>query len=662
METENRAEVQENYPKETKGIVYKAGDMLYRWRYLFAVLVFVVCVTLEISGTSIAMWAEQLGVPKETAGDVLGEARLIRSDEWNVSTPLALSQYHSDFSYFSDIVQGSETDMYIVYGQPVLHYSVIFRPFHLGYLFLPPAKGLSFYWCGRFIVLLLVSFELGMQLLKKKRLLSLAYAMMMAASPLVQWWFAINGLVEMLIYGQMAVLLAIQYMKDRRFSHRLVYGALLSMLATAYVLLFYPAWQVPFAYAFLFLLAGVVLDRYEKGTFTKKDFGVLGLSLGLFAAELLPILWKSKDTIMAVMNTAYPGKRVCTGGDASKFMAMSLSNLWLPFDELPNNANVNVASFISFIPLGILLAIFVLAKRRGKEKKNALFLTLLAGIVFLGSYGMFGWPVFLAKATMMSFSQGGRAYIAFSYLNLLLLFYVLSRMEKVKTVWFAIFSGVFSAGIVLMHNFLMDDYWQKDRMLIAGIFVLAICLGIWLQANYQKTGLLFLLCAGVSVVTGMTVNPVHRGLDVIYENDLYKEIERIAENEPKDARWMVCNSTFSMGNFPIMAGAPTINSTNVYPNMERWEKIDSSGEKEEVYNRYAHIWTSVVPEGFEGETFELIFPDLFRLNATPELLNELGVKYLLSGEELKGIDTEDITFEHIYEWNGFYIYRLESEG
>ena len=67
--------------------------MIYRWRYLLAVVTLVICVMLEISGSSIAMWADQLNVPKEEAGDLIGEARLIRSDEWNVLTPLALSQY-----------------------------------------------------------------------------------------------------------------------------------------------------------------------------------------------------------------------------------------------------------------------------------------------------------------------------------------------------------------------------------------------------------------------------------------------------------------------------------------------------------------------------------------------------------------------------------------
>lgn len=653
-----------------KNLTMKAGDLIYRRRYLLAVLVLVMCVVLELSGSSVSMWADELHVPREDAGDMLGYSRLVRSDEWNVSTPFALSQYQSGFSYFSDIVRGDETDMYIVYGQPVSYYTVLFRPFHWGYLFLSPAKGLSFYWCSRFIVLLLVSFELGMCLFNRKKLLSLSYAVMMAAAPVVQWWFAINGLVEMLIYGQLAVVVAVLYMKDTKYLHRIAYGALLSVLATAYVLLFYPAWQVPFVYAFLFLLIGVVVRDYKKGTFTKKDWGVLGISVGLFAAELLPILWKSKDTIKAVLNTAYPGSRTETGGGMLRVMFNSLTCLWLPFEELAGNETVNECFFFSLFPLGIILAVYLLIKTKrermsvrtgGKtgRKTDPVLVSLLLGIAFLGSYGIFGWPKVLSKVTLMSFSQSGREVIAFTWLNLLILMYAISRMEKVKPARFLLFSAAFSVGIVYVQNYIRDEYFTAQRVYIALILVFAMCASILLQANRKNTWLFFLLCTGVSAAAGMTVNPVHRGLTIIYENDLYKEIERIVDDESKDALWMVCNTNYSMGNFPIMAGARTINSTNVYPNLERWQSIDNDGENDEIYNRYAHIWAQTVSSDFDGDTFELVYADLFQLNITPEMMRELDVKYVLSGTQLESLSTDEITFENIYWWNGFYIYRLD---
>ena len=38
-----------------------------------------------------------------------------------------------------------------------------------------------------------------------------------------------------------------------------------------------------------------------------------------------------------------------------------------------------------------------------------------------------------------------------------------------------------------------------------------------------------------------------------------------------------------------MVGAKTVNSVNVYPDLDKWHVIDPNGQYEEVYNRYAHI-------------------------------------------------------------------------
>ena len=126
-----------------------------------------------------------------------------------------------------------------------------------------------------------------------------------------------------------------------------------------------------------------------------------------------------------------------------RVMFNSLTCLWLPFEELAGNETVNECFFFSLFPLGIILAVYLLIKTKrermsvrtgGKtgRKTDPVLVSLLLGIAFLGSYGIFGWPKVLSKVTLMSFSQSGREVIAFTWLNLLILMYAISRMEKVK--------------------------------------------------------------------------------------------------------------------------------------------------------------------------------------------------------------------------------------
>ena len=154
----------------------KISAFIYKYRYPLALALLVILVLFEINGSSIGAWDQP--IINSTHQSLLGSARSTQSDEWRVFTPFTLSQYLNDFSYFSSIPRASPTDMFAIYGAPIWTILMIFRPFQIGYLFLSPAKGLSFYWISRLIALLLVSFEMGMLITNKNKTLSLAYAIL----------------------------------------------------------------------------------------------------------------------------------------------------------------------------------------------------------------------------------------------------------------------------------------------------------------------------------------------------------------------------------------------------------------------------------------------------------------------------------------------------
>lgn len=188
--------------------------IVYKYRYIISFIVIIICTLFQINGSSIGIWEDQItGNGELNKGVILGTSRVIRTDEWNVNTPMAFSKYYDNFSYFSGITMGGEADNFIVYGQPIKDIGTIFRPFLLGYLFLPMGQGLAFFWCARFVMLLLISFDFMMIITNKKKVLSLIGAIMIGLSPIVQWWYAVNGLVEMLIFGQLAIVLLDKYMR-----------------------------------------------------------------------------------------------------------------------------------------------------------------------------------------------------------------------------------------------------------------------------------------------------------------------------------------------------------------------------------------------------------------------------------------------------------------
>lgn len=75
--------------------IKRISDFAYNYRYVWVVILFVLCVLFEFSGSSIGAWNVYLGNMEEVnmEKDLLGKSREIRTDEWTVNTPMAFSQY-----------------------------------------------------------------------------------------------------------------------------------------------------------------------------------------------------------------------------------------------------------------------------------------------------------------------------------------------------------------------------------------------------------------------------------------------------------------------------------------------------------------------------------------------------------------------------------------
>ncbi len=624
----------------------QTGKFLYQYRFAIAVLIWILCIIFKLNGSSIAYWGEHLGIDLDSRGLLLGTSRGVRSDEWATYTPKMLSQqFNSDgaFPYFSEIIRGTKTDTFIVYGLPVKDIAVLFRPFHWGFLFLGVERGFSFYWCGRIIALAVISFEFGMLITKKNKLYSFLIALLFTLAPTVQWWIGVNGLVEMMIFGQLAVLMFSYYMHTENIWKRLLVGLMLIICAGGYILVFYPAWQVPMAYMILGLLIWVFADSRKEFRFRKKkDLPVLLGCLLLLGIGLLYIFLKSSDAVSAALNTAYPGQRInCGGGDFLEMMRYG-GNFFFPLitqNLVGNHSELSV--FVSFAPLGILLALYVILKEKNRDK---LLMILLVVYLFLSSYRIFEYPEFLAKITLLSKSAAGRVTQIIGILDIILLFRALSLMKTRIKLWNAVLAAViFTIGTAAINKFIYGAYLSGS--LLAGMAVLLFCGCFLLLRSKEKweKRLTLLFFSLLMFYCGGLVNPVQQGIDVVYDTDLMKEIREIV-NEDSEGLWICDNIGYPMNDYFIMGGAPTIDSINVYPAMERWELLDSEGKYEDIYNRYAHITTILQQEEtrFEPDTAGRV--DCISLLLNVEDLETLEVSYVASNRNLTELNTEHVIF------------------
>ena len=643
----------------------KLYHTLFRFRYLIGVLIVITGVVLNVNGSSLAVWAKYLHIPETRTA--FGQAREFRSDEWAVMTPMIFSQRYGAHPYGWEnmLLRADATDVVMVYGLPVRSWIMVFRPFLIGFMLFGSTRGLAFFWWARSVCLCLVSFEMFRVITKDRRPLSAAGAALMLFSPMMEWWFAICGLVEMFVFGFLFLLSLRQYLRSRAFLPRLGCLIVMGISAGGYEMTMYPAWMVPVAYVMLALMIWIIGENFTKGCLRKRDVLMLALCIAATGAALGYIFLRSLSVIRTVTGTVYPGKRSETGGKAlSMFWYPASMFFWYKDKGMISNPSES-SVFLSFFPVGLVYSLVILIKQKiKKQKPDLLLLTSLIMTLFLMWYCVLGFPEILAKVTLLSNSPSNRAQIGTGVLQIILLMRSLAlteRREKVHAGWI-VFSAVlavfYAVSAVTVSAMEQPGYMTFGMKTVAVILLFMACLGI-LSVRYTDIPAAYILTA-IALISGALVNPLQIGDAGVLESSDSKKIQAVVEQDP-DAVWASCNGVgFPYNNYLIMNGARTITTTNTYPDLKRWEALDRGVKEEDKYNRYAHVSFNVTADGAvdDSQQFMVATPDSFYVSLTDEDLLSMGVQYLYSFSDMTALSDSHVTYKKIEQLDVGTIYKV----
>ena len=633
----------------------KVLEWIYKYRFIIAITLIIIGVLFSLHGSSISLWNTVYNTGITDSGILFGSWRTIRSDEWAVTTPLIFSQFSNNFNIYTNIIRGiAGTEVFSLYGLPVLNILEIFRPFHFGYLLLGFEKGLSFFWVARFIALFLVTFEFSMIITNKNKRLSLISAFMVSLAPNIQWWFATNGVVELFVFGQLALILLYKYMNTENFKSRILMLFFMMICAGGYIFILYPAYQIPMFYVFLALAIYILIENRKKCKISKKDIVSIIVMLLIFVSLMLYAFIVAKETIITTLNTVYPGSRLENGGGAFRKYIDYLGNIFLPYKELGLKfPTVEEAAVFGLFPVGIITSVMLMVK----NKKIDLFSGLLfIPYIVLGLFAFIGFPDILAKITFLSMSIAERVTLAIGFIDILLLIRSLSLTEKSMKFWKAgIIAVILSAIIVLITHLYNTAYIGIYSCAL--LFAMASYLFFFAFEYNTKYGKYFFTLGiiGTMFIAGFTVNPIVKGTDMIEDSKILAAVEKY--NAEDEGLWMAEAIGFPGANYLVMAGAPTINSTHAYPDLDFCKKLDPEGKYEKVYNRYSHIYIEVV-EKEPVEKFVLISPDTYRVYITADELKTLNIKYIFTVRIMENYENDNVSFDLLYDVDTYRIYKV----
>ena len=627
-------------------------EFIWSKRYIIGLLIFLILVIFGFNGSSTPIYNQiiQSNHQVDNANPIIGQVRGIRGDEWAVSTPTLLSQTKNNFHKESDILNARKSNITLYPKVISKTLGTIATPSQLGFLILPINQAFSFSWYFGYFLLFFCSLELLMLITNKNRCYSFFGAVIITFSPAVQWW----GGSEMIAYGELAILLFDQYLKQNKFSKRLLLSLLIGWVGCCYIMCLYPAWQIPYGYLFLILAIWVGKKNKENFSIPKLLF-LITIILVVIGIVVVPIFVNSYDIYLLISNTSYPGQRLSLGGDSWENLFNYFSS---PFNSIRESSNASeMSQFISLYPIPIILGLYYWYNNKKKYKKDFLLVSLTVLSILLTIWNYVKLPTFISKITLLYMSTASRSTLPASFICILLLIYCISNYETVhingtKFQNFIIAILVCFIGTIVIKNHYLNYISNKMILLNFIIYVPVIYLVLINKKQTNKYAL-FILALFV-FVTGIIVHPLNIGLGSIYEKPLSKELKKI-ENLDSNAKWATVFSPYYMSNYLVANGVSTLNSTNYYPNFNLWNKLGLQKEKE-IYNRYAHILIDLTNK---KTSVKLNYPDQISLSLNSSDVCKLGLNYLLSsGTELDIYNNETVTFSNVYDEDGMMIYSV----
>jgi len=453
----------------------------------------------------------------------------------------------------------------------------------------------------------------------------------------------------MIIFAELAIILFNQYFATNSWKLRALCFAIICICAGGYLLTFYPAWMIPIAYMFIPFVIWVLVKNWKNIKLTKKDIIAILMIGIIFIGLIARIFIHSWDTIQTVLGTVYPGKRIELGGGQKYRFFESAMGLLLPLNAKIGNP-CEYAMMFDLLPIALIAAFIVLIK---EKKKDLCIILMLIVTIFLSIYCIKGFPELLSKVTFLSMSMGSRAVAVLGIEVLYILVMSLSQMEfRFSKAGAFILAEIFAILFVFEANQSNPDNVTLLFGLVA-IFLLTMIYYFAMRAN-QNTNQFVVVMLVTMLLCGSLVNPLNTGTNQVLNSKLGNGIKEIVEEHPK-SKWVVEGIGYPLNNYPMMLGASTINSTNVYPTLERWHKLDVNNQYEDVYNRYAHI-SITLDEAYTEPVFILVYPDVFEIKLNLKTLIEvLEVDYIVTPNKL---EERYPVSEKLFD-GALYIYEIE---
>jgi hypothetical protein len=576
---------------------------------LVLVVVTVVLSILGISGTSIGVLEGDPATNPHLPHVIAGTPRVIRSDEWNVITPIVVEQSRSGFSSQLQVGLGQH-NLNVIGDVPTRNWSALFRPWDLPSLVLGSSQGFASRWWLLSLVLIFGSYALILELTGRIDL-SIYFSLGIWLSPFFQWWYA-SGALATVGMAFLTAFFILRAFKSTRI--RLVtYSLMAAWAASSFIMVLYPPFQIPVALILALIIFGQIGFLLQSRSLQWKPISV-AIAIITITTFMIIAFWfaGNKGTISAINGTAYPGHRPADGGDAVLANVLSAPfGLQLALRGAVGLVTTNQSEISSFLILGPFAAIQLFFLQRSQLDLRSRWIVGALGVAFFifVAWMFLGLPSPLAHLLLLDKAPPGRVVIGLGITGFLMMAVLCGSVLKThvrppkhtKSSLVSISQYRLEIGgvIVGLLAFLMYAWAGKviriaNPQLGLSTFKILVFSGLagvtigLLAACRTSAGGIALLA--FSALAGIFVNPLYHGLEPLSQSPIIQSFRNISlkQTDPSKQTWVALAGT-PVTDLLTASGLPTANAVQLFPDQNFWMSFIPGGVDKFTWNRYANL-------------------------------------------------------------------------
>lgn len=603
-----------------------------RWATAAMLVVFAVLILCGATTSSIGMPALTQD-PANPLTVQLGHPQWIRSDEYNVGTPILLS-IMSTGSIPTLSPLGAPANIAHRFAADGFFETVVF--FQTGILrlgtFLPQQMIFSLYWWLPFIVLFL-ALPVWMQQIGASRRLGWLAALLIAFTPAAAWWSVLPvQTIAYTIAGCAVLISAYHRLVEKRYVWFAVL-AIVSGLLLAGIPTFYQPWSIVVGVPFLVATVLWIMTRTTSWWSRLLSVAVSGIVALLFAAG---VFIENMASVRAMLGTVYPGQRRSTAIAQGFDLLFGGPGLAVLRNSNPIASNASELSTAFTVTL-VWAAIVLVARRSfGPKESRVVAITFSCAAALWTGWVMADLGGLGANIPILNLVPSVRAAQVIGILGIVLLCIALSGLPARGGVRLPLIAAV-TCGLITMYalSLLRQDYLPDLSILHIALAtigtIVAVFIVTWRPRSTWTIVTASVLAASVTVVS----QPILFGLSDLRDSNTAKHLAAAGE-EARAEGTLWASDSGAFDSVMLANGVPSLSGyQRSGPVFSEWQKLDPAGEFEDAWNRgggYIPFFftpgepTSITTNGFDMTfvtvdpcTLHEAFPALSRIATTSTL-------------------------------------------